>query len=129
MSSEEADRRGQEILEAADDLELEEGDIVSVISSLSEHEKIKEEIGEEILDPELLSYDVTTKETAVLTAATSLSGQFANLDTTQAPLGGGLAWQVNYNALNVQLEVVSASVSAVQSSLRQSLICCRTSGS
>jgi putative transport protein len=45
---------------------LEENDVVSVISSLEEHEKRGPEIGVEVLDPVLLNYDITTKEIVII---------------------------------------------------------------
>lgn len=42
----------------------------------------------------------------ILTAAGGIVNEFENEDFSGAPLGPGLAWQVNHNATNVQLEVV-----------------------
>jgi len=54
------------ILEATEETELKEGDTISVIGSLHNHEKREKEFGQEVLDPELLNYDITTKEIVVI---------------------------------------------------------------
>ncbi len=59
-------RRKGIILDAGADAKLEKDDVISVIGSLRDHEEREEEIGEEVLDPELLNYDITTKEIVVI---------------------------------------------------------------
>ena len=59
-------RRAGAIVDASLDQKLKKGDIVSVIGSLYDHEHRGEEIGEEVLDPELLNYDITTKEIVII---------------------------------------------------------------
>jgi putative transport protein len=60
-------KRGNELLDAKPDLVLEQGDIVSVIASLSVHQWVRENMGtEEVLDPELLDYRINAHEIVVL---------------------------------------------------------------
>jgi putative transport protein len=59
-------RRQGKILEASEEVKLEEDDVISVICNLEVHEKRGKEIGEEVLDPELLGYDITTKEIVII---------------------------------------------------------------
>jgi putative transport protein len=61
-------KRGNELLDAKPDLVLEQGDIVSVIASLSVHKWVRENMGgtEEVLDPELLDYRINAHEIVVL---------------------------------------------------------------
>lgn len=59
-------RRNGKIQPIDDDTVMEKGDIVSVIGSLHEHELRKGEVGIEVLDPELLNYDIVTKEIVVI---------------------------------------------------------------
>ena len=59
-------RRGDEILEADPGLKLQEGDVVSVIASLSAHAEAQPRVGHEVLDPELLNYQVATHEIVVI---------------------------------------------------------------
>jgi putative transport protein len=59
-------RRKGKIIEAVNDAVFEEGDILSLVTSLKVHESREADIGEEVLDPELLSYDITTKEIVVI---------------------------------------------------------------
>ncbi len=59
-------RRGQEILEAANDLVFKEGDVVSIVSSLKEHQQAQERLGSEVLDPQLLNYQVISREIIVI---------------------------------------------------------------
>jgi putative transport protein len=60
-------RRNGRIIEATDDIVFEEGDIISVIGSLHDHESSRELLGSEFLDPELLNYNVVTKEIIAIT--------------------------------------------------------------
>jgi putative transport protein len=59
-------RRGNEILDPAPDLELREGDVVSVIASLRLHQLAQEMLGAEVLDAELLNYRIDAHEIVVL---------------------------------------------------------------
>jgi putative transport protein len=58
-------KRGSKLLDSAPDLVLEEGDAVSFIASIDVHEKARQEDAEEVLDPDLLNYQVTTREIIV----------------------------------------------------------------
>jgi putative transport protein len=58
-------RRVNEFLEPDPDLELKEGDVVSVIASLSVHRQAQERLGAEVLDPQLLNYRVDASEIVV----------------------------------------------------------------
>jgi len=60
-------KRGSELLDARLDIVLEQGDIISIIASLSIHQWARENIGaEEVLDPDLLDYHINTHEIIVL---------------------------------------------------------------
>lgn len=59
-------RRGRATLEAKMDLELQAGDVASWVASLADHRNSQERLGQEVLDPELLNYQVTTQEIVVL---------------------------------------------------------------
>jgi putative transport protein len=59
-------RRGAQILEAEPDLVLEAGDVVAIIASLSDHLWAQEQIGAEVLDPELLNYQVVSRDIVVI---------------------------------------------------------------
>jgi len=59
-------RRGNEFLEARPDLELREGDVVSMIASLRVHQLAQERLGAEVLDAELLNYRIDAHEIVVL---------------------------------------------------------------
>jgi putative transport protein len=59
-------RRGNNIMDAKMDIVLEEGDIVSVVASLAFHNKFQEILGSEVLDSELLNYQITTQEIIVI---------------------------------------------------------------
>ena len=62
-------KRGNELLDAKPDLVLEQGDIISLIASLSVHQWVRENMGaEEVLDPELLDYRINAHEIVVLTS-------------------------------------------------------------
>ncbi len=55
-------KRGKELLEPTPELVLEKGDAVSYIASIEEHIKTQSTGEREVLDPELLSYQVHTQE-------------------------------------------------------------------
>ncbi|MGR8950336.1 MAG: aspartate:alanine exchanger family transporter [Gammaproteobacteria bacterium] len=59
-------KRGKEILSADEDLELQEGDILSVIASLAVHQWVQETFGSEILDVDLLDYRIDSRELVVM---------------------------------------------------------------
>lgn len=58
-------KRGSALLESAPDLVLEAGDLVSVIAGIGVHEGARGKDAEEVLDPDLLNYRVTTREIVV----------------------------------------------------------------
>jgi len=58
-------RRGDVFLDPSPDLILEEGDLVSVVAPLSVHEKLRSQLGEEVLDATLLNYQITTREIVI----------------------------------------------------------------
>ncbi len=62
-------RRGRELLDAEPSLEFEEGDVVSVVATVVEHRQAREQLGEEILDPELIDFAIVTREIVVSQAA------------------------------------------------------------
>lgn len=60
-------RRGSELLEPDPKLELQEGDVLSVIASLQAHQWVQQNLGgEEVLDADLLNYRVISQEIVVL---------------------------------------------------------------
>lgn len=59
-------RRGDQILDRDPDLVFEEGDVVSVIAGLQEQRQFQELAGQEVLDPELLNYQVQSIGVIVL---------------------------------------------------------------
>ncbi len=58
-------RRGREILEAEPSLEIQSGDVISVIASVDQHRDTRERVGEEILDPELIDFTIVTREIVI----------------------------------------------------------------
>ena len=59
-------RRGGQILEATPDLVVEKGDIISGIAPVGRHVERPETLGTEVLDADLLDFQITTKEIVVL---------------------------------------------------------------
>ena len=59
-------RRGRELIDAAPKEKFEAGDVVSFIASLKTHAEREEELGVEVLDPELLSFIITSKDIVVV---------------------------------------------------------------
>jgi len=55
-------KRGAELVEIAPELVLEEGDIISYVASIDAHIKAQSQGEQEVLDPELLEYQVITQE-------------------------------------------------------------------
>jgi len=58
-------RRDNKVIDAEAALELHEDDIISVVGALEHHMQRGDEFGTEILDPELLNYQIVTKEIVV----------------------------------------------------------------
>jgi putative transport protein len=58
-------RRGSELLEPEPGLELKKGDIASIVASLGSHQRAQEYIGKEVLDTELLNYQIASREIVV----------------------------------------------------------------
>lgn len=61
-------RRGDTILDASPELELRDGDIVSIIASLSAHQQAQNVLGAEVLDAGLLNYRIDSHEVVVLSS-------------------------------------------------------------
>ncbi len=62
-------RRGNDLLDADPDLELKQGDVISLISSLTVHQWARDKLGvDEVLDPDLLDYQIDARELVVLNA-------------------------------------------------------------
>lgn len=61
-------RRGEQVMDADPALVIHEGDIISVIGELSDHMNRGADIGPEILDPDLLNYQIVSKEIIVINA-------------------------------------------------------------
>jgi len=61
-------RRGEQVMDADPALEIHEGDVISVIGELSDHMNRGADIGPEILDPDLLNYQIVSKEIVVINA-------------------------------------------------------------
>jgi len=60
-------RRGNELLDADPQLVLEDGDVISLLASLSVHQWARDTLGfQEILDPELLDYRINAHELVVI---------------------------------------------------------------
>jgi len=59
-------RRDNKIIDASDNDQVEAGDVISIIGSLKDHELHREVLGKEFYDPELLNFDITTKEIVVI---------------------------------------------------------------
>ena len=59
-------RRGDKILEADNDMVIEKGDIVSFITNIAAHEQSSSILGDEILDPALISFQIIKKQIVVI---------------------------------------------------------------
>lgn len=59
-------KRGTEFIDASPDLVLEKGDVVSVFAGLDVHRRLLDKLGQEVLDPVLLDYDIISREIIVL---------------------------------------------------------------
>ena len=63
-------RRGKKLLEPTPDFVVEEGDVASIIASLSDHQKLQtERKNREVLDAELLDYNIKTYELVAINPA------------------------------------------------------------
>ena len=58
-------RRGQQLLELQDNLELNEGDLISVVAPIFSHKWVQDKFGAEVLDAELLNYSITSQDIVV----------------------------------------------------------------
>ena len=75
-------KRGNKLLDGAPDLVFEEGDIASFIAALNVHERAREGSDSDVLDPDLLNYQVTTQE--IIIADTKVVGKtLKDLDMPQ----------------------------------------------
>lgn len=75
-------RRGKKLLEPTPDFVIEEGDIASIIASLSDHKKLQDERKHrEILDTELLDYNIKTYELVAINPAV-VGKPFGQLEIT-----------------------------------------------
>jgi putative transport protein len=61
-------KRGAQLLDSAPDLELQAGDVVSFIAGIDVHKRARNNQATEVLDPDLLNYQVTTREIIVSNA-------------------------------------------------------------
>ncbi len=59
-------KRGDEFVEPVPELVLEKGDVVSIFAGLDVHRRIQDQLGQEVLDPVLLNYNIDTREIIVL---------------------------------------------------------------
>lgn len=62
-------RRGNEFLEPQPELELQKGDVISIFASIDVHRQVQDRVGQEVLDNELLNYDVISRDVVVLNKA------------------------------------------------------------
>jgi putative transport protein len=58
-------RRGTTLLDTEPELILEAGDVVAVLGSLQDLAGVQDEVGQEVMDPELLNYQIATEEIVV----------------------------------------------------------------
>jgi putative transport protein len=59
-------RRGNEIIDPEPEFQVQKGDIVSIIARISDVQRVQEQVGGEILDPELLNYHIKSREIVVV---------------------------------------------------------------
>jgi putative transport protein len=59
-------KRGAEFMDADPNLVLEKGDVISVFAGLGVHHRIQSELGNEVLDPVLLDYEIVSRDIIVL---------------------------------------------------------------
>lgn len=62
-------RRGHESIEPESGVELEEGDLITMVGDLASHREIQEVVGEEVLDPQALNFAIATREVVVSQAS------------------------------------------------------------
>jgi putative transport protein len=75
-------RRGKKMLEATPDFVIEEGDVASIIANLNEHKKFQiERKNREVLDAELLDYNIKTYELIAINPAV-VGKPFVQLEIT-----------------------------------------------
>jgi len=72
-------RRGKKILEPEPSLQIELGDVAAVLASLQQHADEQDNVGREVMDPELLNYQITTRE--IIVTRPQIAGQALNLRT------------------------------------------------
>lgn len=72
-------KRGKKLLDLEEDLVIEEGDLFSIIASIKDHSVSRSGGLKEVLDPDLLSYQVTTQE-IILTEDRVVGKTLADLD-------------------------------------------------
>ncbi len=58
-------RRGHQLIDPEPETVLAQGDIVSIIGSLSDHEELRSRLGEEVLDAQLLDFGLLTEEIVI----------------------------------------------------------------
>ena len=75
-------KRGKKLLDLEAELVIEEGDLFSVIASIKDHAESQGGGLEEVLDPDLLGYQVTTQE-IILTEDRVVGKSLADLDMPQ----------------------------------------------
>jgi putative transport protein len=59
-------KRGAEFVDADPNMALEKGDLISVFAGLDVHQRMQKELGNEVLDPVLLDYEIVSREIIVL---------------------------------------------------------------
>ena len=75
-------RRGKKLLEPTPDFVVEEGDVASIIANLNEHKKLQiERKNREVLDAELLDYNIKTYELVAINPAV-VGKPFGQLEIT-----------------------------------------------
>ena len=75
-------RRGKKMLEPTPDVVFEEGDVASVIASLEDHQKLQKDLkSREVLDADLLDYNIKTFEVVAINAAV-VGKPFGQLEIT-----------------------------------------------
>ncbi len=70
-------RRGREFLDAIPSVTLELGDVVSIVASLQDHADEQNNVGREIMDPELLNYQIVTRE--IIVTRSEIAGRVLDL--------------------------------------------------
>ena len=78
-------RRGREILDADPSFEIKAGDIVAILGSLKDHSEERDRVGQEIMDPELLNYQIVTRE--IIVTHPSFSGMTLNRQVLTSEYG------------------------------------------